>query len=76
MTKVIPNVTRQIVMPLITENVKQGSTVHTDEFQTYKSFNKEGFGHEEVKHYAKEYVKGEFVSLKLAYFEMPLTGRF
>lgn len=59
MTKVIPNATRQTIMPLITENVKQGSTVHTDEFQTYKSLAKEGYEHEEVKHHAKEYVKGE-----------------
>lgn len=35
MTKVVPNVKRDTLQPIITANVEEGSTIHTDEFRAY-----------------------------------------
>ena len=56
MTKVVPNVGKKTLQPIIEANVEQGSTVHTDELRSYKGLNKKGFTHKTVNHGAKEYV--------------------
>ncbi len=58
MTKVVPNVRRHTLQPVITENVKPGSTVHTDELRSYNGLTKSGFHHETVNHGKGKYVDG------------------
>ena len=58
MTKVVPNVAKKTLQPIIEENVLDGSTVHSDELRSYNGLNKAGFNHKTVYHGAKEYVVG------------------
>ena len=58
MMKVVQNVKKRTIQPFITENVKTGSTVHTDELRSYKGLNKAGYKHETVNHGDGEYVDG------------------
>lgn len=55
---VTKNVKSSIVMPLIKDNVKQGSVVMTDEYNIYNSVPKAGYEHHTVNHGAKQYVEG------------------
>lgn len=59
MTKVIPDVAKHTVQPLIEEHVAKGSTVHTDEFLSYRGLDKQGYDHRLVDHGAKQYVSGD-----------------
>ena len=59
MTKVVSNVRKKTLQPIIKANVEAGSTVHTDELKSYTGLNKAGYGHETVNHGAGEYVDGE-----------------
>ena len=59
MTKVVPNVQKKTLQPIIKENVVEGSTVHTDELKSYSGLSKAGFEHETVNHSAGEYVDGD-----------------
>ena len=59
MTKVVPNVQKKTLQPIIKGNVEQGSTVHTDELKSYSGLSKAGFEHETVNHGAGEYVDGD-----------------
>ncbi len=54
----VGNVKSATLIPIIAENVEQGSTLMTDEFRSYNASKSYGFGHETVNHSAKEYVKG------------------
>jgi len=58
MTKVVPNVKRSTLQPIITDNVEIGSAISTDELHTYDSLGKQGYSHNTVEHGAGEYVKG------------------
>ena len=58
MTKVVPNVKKKTLQPIIKEIVKQGSTVHTDELRSYSGLHNEGFEHKKVNHGAGEWVSG------------------
>ena len=58
MTKVVPNVKKNTLQPIIKENVKSGSTIHTDELRSYKGLDKAGYKHERVNHGAGQYAKG------------------
>jgi len=57
MAKVVPNVKKRTLLPLIADNVIPGSTVHTDELRSYKGLDKLGLGfkHKTVNHGAGEY---------------------
>lgn len=57
-TKIVPNVKKKTLQPIIQENVKSGSTVHTDELRSYKGLDKVGYKHERVNHGAGQYAKG------------------
>ena len=59
MTKVVPNVRKKTLQPIIKENVESGSTIHTDELKSYGGLSKAGYEHETVNHGAGEYVDGE-----------------
>jgi len=59
MTEIVPNVKKNTLQPIIQENVKSGSTVHTDELRSYKGLDKAGYEHKRVNHGAGEYVSGE-----------------
>ncbi len=58
MTKVVPNVKRHTLQPIIKENIEQGSTVHTDELRSYSNLSEQGFKHQTVNHGRGEYVRG------------------
>lgn len=59
MTKVVENVKRSTLQPIIKENVEEGSTVHTDELTSYKTLGKEGYEHKTVNHGRGEYVRDD-----------------
>ena len=56
MTKVVPNQRRSSLLPVIKENVKLHSIVHTDEAGAYLTVGGEGYFHMTVNHGAGEYV--------------------
>ena len=58
MAKVVPNVRKRTLEPIICQHVEQGSLVHTDELRSYLSIERAGYGHETVNHGAGEYVRG------------------
>ena len=57
MTKVVPNVRKKTLQPIIKANVEAGSTIHTDELKSYSGLKKAGYDHETVNHSAGEYAK-------------------
>ncbi len=59
MTKVVPNVRKNTLHPIIKENVEAGATVHTDELKSYTGLSKAGYTHRTVNHGADEFVKGD-----------------
>ena len=59
MTKVVPNVRKKTLQPIIKGNVEQGSTVNSDELKSYSGLSKAGFEHETPNHGAGEYVDGD-----------------
>ncbi len=58
MTKVVPNVRKKTLQPLIEDNVTKGSEIHSDELRSYSGLDDKGYTHETVKHGAEEYVRG------------------
>ena len=58
-TKVVPNVRKKTVEPIIEAGVEKGSTLHTDELASYGGLAAKGYGHETVNHGAGEYVDGD-----------------
>ena len=59
MATVVPNVSKRTLYPIITENIEPGSTVHTDEFGTYRGLDRASYRHETVSHKLGEYVSGD-----------------
>ena len=59
MTKVVPNVRKKTLQPIIKANVTKGSTVHSDELKSYGGLAKAGYDHQTVNHGTGEYVDGE-----------------
>jgi len=53
------NVNSATVMPLIKENVQQGSTIYTDEYPIYNKVSQNGYHHETVNHAVKAWVIGD-----------------
>lgn len=58
-TKVVPNVRKVTLQPIINENVADGSTVHTDELLSYQGLPANGFKHETCNHGREQYVNGK-----------------
>ena len=59
MAKVVPDVKRRTLEPIIRQNVALGSTVHTDELRSYLNLRSSGYTHESVNHGAGEYVRDD-----------------
>jgi|SRR3990167_1920143 len=59
MTKVVPNVRRATLQPIINENIEKGSEVHTDELRSYSRLPEHGYEHKSVKHRYGQYVDGD-----------------
>lgn len=57
-TKVVPNVRKDTLQPIIDENVESGSTVHTDELLSYSGLQANGYKHETCNHGKDQYVNG------------------
>lgn len=58
MTKIVPNVRKVTLQPLIAENVEAGSVINTDELRSYSGIAKHGYEHNTVNHGAGQYVSG------------------
>lgn len=59
MTKVVPNVRKRTVQPIIEAGVEKGSTVYSDELKSYDGLGAKGYTHEAVNHGRGEYVRGD-----------------
>ncbi len=59
-TKVIPNVQANTLLPMIERNVEKSNktVVYTDELPSYNNVERLGYSHEIVQHSAKQYVNG------------------
>lgn len=57
MTKVVPNVRRKTLVPIILANVAKGSMLNTDELTSYWYINKQGYQHRMVNHRDCEWVR-------------------
>ena len=55
-TKVVPNVRRSTLQPLVEGTVAKGGEVHTDELASYEGLHTKGYVHKTVNHSAGEYV--------------------
>lgn len=53
----VPNTSKESIQPIMLASVKEGSTIHTDEWRGYNGLNKK-YNHNVVKHGAGEYVVG------------------
>jgi transposase-like protein len=54
----VPDTKRKTVMPIIEGTVKEGTTVHTDEYSVYDILESKGYVHKRVMHSQKIYVVG------------------
>ena len=62
-TKVVPDVKKKTLQPIIQDKVEAGSTVHTDELRSYNGLGKAGFDHRTVNHGEGQYaVNGSHVN--------------
>lgn len=60
-TKVVPNVRRATLEPIIEAHVEKGTTVYTDELKSYASLGKKGYVHEAVNHGAGEWAAAQSI---------------
>lgn len=58
MTRVVPNVRRNTLLPIVAEKVTHGSMISSDELPTYNSLSKLGYDHGTVNHGRGEYARG------------------
>jgi len=56
--RTVPNVKRNTIMPIVAENIEQGTQVFTDEFSIYQALPAMGYEHATVPHAEKIYVIG------------------
>ncbi len=62
-TKVVPNVKRATLEPIIAENVKPETEIHTDELKSYNELDKQGYDHKTVNHSTGEYATPDGVTV-------------
>jgi transposase-like protein/predicted RNA-binding Zn-ribbon protein involved in translation (DUF1610 family) len=55
-TRVVPNNRAFTLMPIVSDQVLRGTTIHTDSAKAYQYLNRRGYQHEAVNHAASEYV--------------------
>ncbi len=58
-TKVVPNVRKKTLLPIIEANVAKGSTAKTEELTAYNGLVAKGYKHERVNHGKGEFARGE-----------------
>jgi transposase len=58
MTRIVPNVRRVTLHPIIQEKIATGSTISSDELHSYKTINTKGYIHGTVEHGAGIYASG------------------
>lgn len=58
MTQVVPNARAVTLLPVIYNNVKEGSTISSDEWGAYSHLPAYGYKHGKVNHSKGEYVRG------------------
>jgi transposase len=56
--RVVPNVRKNTVHPIIEDGIEKGSTVYSDELKSYDGLAAKGYTHEAVNHGRGEYVRG------------------
>jgi len=56
--KVMNDLKKRRVEPIIVENIEKNSKVFTDEFLSYRGLRKHDYDHDVIKHCIKEYVRG------------------
>jgi len=58
MTRIVPNVRRVTLHPIIEEKIETGSTISSDELHSYKTINTKGYIHGTVEHGIGNYARG------------------
>ena len=58
MTKVVPDTKNKTLLPLVCQNVEQGTMISTDEMRAYKNLPKLGYKHGFVQHNIEQWKKG------------------
>jgi transposase-like protein len=56
---VVPNCSREFLMPVIQEKILAGSTIHTDGWRAYDGFVLNGYDHYRVFHDDNEFARGK-----------------
>lgn len=59
LVRVVPDVRRRTLIPILERHVEKGATIHTDELSTYNSLGKRGYAHRRILHNAHVYVDGD-----------------
>ena len=57
--RMLENVRRQTIRPLIETTINSGSLIYTDEYAIYDALPQWGYGHKSVCHNAGEYARDE-----------------
>lgn len=55
---VVPNVQSKTILPIIQEQVSEGATIHTDDYQIYNKLGALGYDHKRIPHSEEIYVIG------------------
>ena len=58
LAKVVPNIAKTTIYPIIQDTVEKGSKLMTDTYRIYHQVSKMDYGHEKIRHGEKEYVRG------------------
>ena len=53
--RVVPNVRRETLLPIILDTVEEGTTINSDEFNVYATLNEFGYEHKTIRHKKKQY---------------------
>jgi len=57
---VVPNCSREELMPIIQGKILEGSTIHTDGWRAYDGLILNGYNHYRVFHHENEFARGKF----------------
>lgn len=55
--RVVPNVQRDTLFPIILDTVEEGTTINSDEFNVYATLNEFGYEHKTIHHKKKQYAR-------------------
>lgn len=56
--KIVPDTSRNSLLPIIEKYIEKGSTMYSDDHKVYRNLSKAGYNHEYVNHSLHEYVRG------------------